>query len=225
MTRVRVLTYNILMGGRRGAALHEVVREVAPDVLLVNESPKLPIFWKRRCIRLCERWGMRYVGGGRKAGSNMIAVSGDVRVKSVTARKLKQPLFKPRRGIAAAQLRVDGKLFGVVACHLSLTREGRAEEVEQVLAVASTLRGPVIVAGDLNEKPDGPSWQRLQEAGFVDHGSKSWKTYPADSPTTRIDALFARGSVKVERHGDPGVDEELLVAASDHRPIFAVIAL
>ena len=225
MTWVRVLTYNIFMGGRRGAALHEVVREVAPDVLLVNESPKLPIFWKRRCIRLCERWGMRYVGGGRKAGSNMIAVSGDVRVRSVTARRLPQPLFKPRRGIAAAQLRVDGKLFGVVACHLSLTREGRAVEVEQVLAVASTLRGPVIVAGDLNEKPGGPSWQRLQQAGFADHGSHEWRTYPADNPTTRIDALLVRGSVKVEQHGDPGVAEELQVAASDHRPILAVIDL
>ena len=110
----------------------------------------------------------------------MIVVSGGVRVKWVTARKLKQPLFKPRRGIAAAQLRVDGKLFGVVACHLSLTREGRASEVEQVLAVAGTLRGPVVVAGDLNEKPGGPSWQRLQQAGFADHGTSEWRTYPAD---------------------------------------------
>ena len=217
------MTYNILMGGRRGAPLHELVREVAPDVLLVNESPKLPIFWKRRCNRLCEQWGMRCVGGGRKAGSNMIAVSGDVRVKSVTARRLTQPLFKPRRGIAAAQLRVDGKLFGVVACHLSLTREGRAAEVEQVMAVASTLRGPVVVAGDLNEKPGGPSWQRLQQAGFADHGTSEWQTYPADNPTTRIDALLVRGSVKVVLHGNPGVPEELQVAASDHRGVLAVI--
>ena len=219
------MTYNILMGGRKGSPLHEVVRGVAPAVLLVNESPKLPILWKRRCTQLSERWGMRYVGGGREAGSNLIAVSGDVRVKSVTARKLKQPLFKPRRGIAAAQLRVDGKLFGVVACHLSLTREGRASEVEQVLAIASTLRGPVVVAGDLNEKPGGPSWQRLQQAGFADHGSSEWRTYPADNPTTRIDALLVRGSVTVEQHGDPGVPEELQVRASDHRGILAVIDL
>lgn len=219
------MTYNIFMGGRRGAAVHEVVREVAPDVLLVNESPKLPIMWKRQCIRLSEKWGMRFVGGGRKAGSNMIAVSGDVRVKSSTARKLRQPLFKPRRGIAAAQLRVDGKLFGVVSCHLSLTRDGRATEVEQVIAMATTLRGPVVVAGDLNEKPGGPSWQRLQQVGFIDHGTKSWWTYPAASPTTRIDALLVRGSVTVEQHGDPGVAAELQVAASDHRAILAVLDL
>ena len=33
------MTYNIFMGGRKGAALHEVIREAAPDVLLVNEIP------------------------------------------------------------------------------------------------------------------------------------------------------------------------------------------
>ena len=43
MTRVRLMTFNILMGGRRGAALHEVIREVAPDVRLVNENPELPL--------------------------------------------------------------------------------------------------------------------------------------------------------------------------------------
>ena len=36
---LRVMTYNILLGGHRGAPLHDLVRTVAPDVLLVNESP------------------------------------------------------------------------------------------------------------------------------------------------------------------------------------------
>ena len=37
---VRVMTYNILLSGRRGAPLHDLVRTVAPDVLMVNEAPK-----------------------------------------------------------------------------------------------------------------------------------------------------------------------------------------
>jgi endonuclease/exonuclease/phosphatase family metal-dependent hydrolase len=217
------MTYNIFMGGRRGRALHEVVAASSPDILLVNESPKRFLFWKRECRRLTGAWGMRFVTGGRPAGSNMIAVAPGVAVKASGSEVLSQPLFQPRRGIAWAQLRVGGRLVGVVSCHLSLDRERRAKEVERVIAVARRLRGPVVVGGDLNEPPDGPSWQRLRQAGFVDHGSKKWQTFPADQPEKRIDALLVRGDVTVVAHGDPGVRDELLAAGSDHRPVLAVL--
>ena len=217
------MTYNIFMGGRKGALLHEVVRGAAPDVLLVNESPKLPFLWKRQCLRLADKWGMTCVGGGRKAGSNMITVGPDVRVKSVHTEVFDVPLFKPRRGVVAAQLRKDGQLFGAVACHLSLTREQRAEEVEKVIEIANRLRGPVVLGGDLNEKPNGKSWQRFRDAGFVDHGSNQWRTFPAEDPETRIDALLVRGRATALHHGDPGVPIELQKRASDHRGVLAVL--
>lgn len=225
MTRARVMTYNIYMGGRRGDALHRVVAASSPDILLVNESPKRFLFWKRECRRLTETWGMRFVTGGRPAGSNMIAVARGVAVKSSGAEVLRQPLFQPRRGIAWAQLRVGGRLLGVVSCHLSLDRERRSREVERVIALARRLRGPVVVAGDLNEPPDGPSWQRLRQTGFVDHGSKEWRTFPAAAPEKRIDALLVRGDAAVLSHGDPGVPADLLAAGSDHRPVLAVLEL
>ena len=150
--------------------------------------------------------------GGRPAGSNMIAVAPGIAVKAAGSEVLKQPLFQPRRGIAWAQLRVRGRLMGVVSCHLSLDRDRRVEEVRRVLTVARSLRGPVVVAGDLNEAPDGPAWQALRAAGFVDHGSANWLTFPADEPHKRIDALLVRGGVRVLTHGDPGVPEELLAA-------------
>jgi hypothetical protein len=217
------MTYNIFMGGRRGAALHEVVAASRPDILLVNESPKKLFFWKRECRRLAAAWGMRFVTGGRPAGSNMIVGAPGVAVKSAGSEVLAQPLFQPRRGIAWAQLRVSGRLVGAVSCHLSLDRERRVEEVDRVIAVARRLRGPVIVGGDLNEPPDGPAWQRLRQAGFVDHGSKKWLTFPADQPEKRIDALLVRGDVTVVEHGDPGVPDELVAAGSDHRPVLAVL--
>lgn len=225
MTRLRVMTYNILLGGRRGEPLDEVVHAVGPDVLLVNESPKTPAVWRRRCRRLAARWNLRYVVGGRPAGSNMIAVAPGVSVKSTIAQRLRQPRLQPRRGIAAAQLRVGGRLVGVVSCHLSLDRERRVREVRRVLAVAQTLRGPVVVAGDLNEPPTGPAWALLRQAGFVDHGSSAWRTFPSDHPDRRIDALLVRGDARVLRHGDPGVDPVLLAAASDHRPVLAELDL
>jgi endonuclease/exonuclease/phosphatase family metal-dependent hydrolase len=225
VTRLRVMTYNILLGGRRGEPLHEVVRDVAPDVLLVNECPKNPLVWKQRCHGLAERWGMRYVVGGRPAGSNMIAVSRRVAVKSATQMVLPQPRLQPRRGIAAAQLRVAGRLVGVVSCHLSLDRERRLHEARRVLAVAQRLRGPVVVGGDLNEPANGPTWELFREAGFADAGSGNWRTFPSEEPRRRIDALLVRGHVRVLERGDPGVDPGLLAAASDHRPVLAELEI
>ena len=225
MTRLRVMTYNILLGGRRGEPLDRVVRSVAPDVLLVNESPKNPLVWKRDCLRLCKRWGMRYVVGGRPSGSNMVAVSRRVAVRRTFHEVLPQPRFQPRRGIAATQLKVAGQLVGVVSCHLSLDRDRRLREARRVLDVAQRLRGPVVVAGDLNEPPNGRTWHLFREAGFADHGSREWRTFPSEDPRRRIDALLVRGDARVLRHGDPGVDVALLAAASDHRPVLAELEL
>jgi endonuclease/exonuclease/phosphatase family metal-dependent hydrolase len=219
------MTYNILMGGRGGSDLHCVVRSNAPDALLINESPKTPVLWNRRCRRLAEAWEMRYVAGGRPAGSNMIAVHDGVVVKASGTETLRQPVFQPRRGIVWAQLRLQGRLLGVVCCHLSLDPERRLREVDRVLEVADRLRGPVIIGGDLNEQPAGPVWLRLAGAGFVDHGSRRDRTFPADDPRKRIDALVVRGSVDVLTHGVPALDEELMGRASDHRPVLATLAL
>ncbi len=225
MTRVRVMTYNILLGGRRGAPLDRLVREVAPDVLLVNESPKAPVTWLRQCRGLAERWAMTYVGGGRDAGSNAVMIGPSVESRGITARKFRTPLLKPRRGSVAAQLAIAGERFGVVCCHLGLDPARRAQEVENVLELADRLRGPVVVGGDLNEPPSGPSWERLRRAGFADHGSKTWRTFPADEPVKRIDALLVRGRAQVLHHGDPGVPAPLHAQASDHRSVLAVLEI
>ena len=151
-----------------------------------------------------------------------------MQVRSTSTTTIRQPLFQPRRGIAAAQLRVHGRLLGVVSCHLSLDAQRRAREVEQVIAVANRLRGPVRIgpaATRLHLIPRGPSWQRLREAGYVDHGSKKWLTFPADEPVKRIDALLVRGTPPVLHHGDPGVDEALQRRASDHRAVLTELDL
>jgi endonuclease/exonuclease/phosphatase family metal-dependent hydrolase len=225
MVRVRVMTYNIYLGGRRGRALHEVVRGVGPDVVLVNECPKKPLVWKVQCQRLADGWGMRFAGGGRPAGSNMITVSPHVSVESVRTEILQQPLFQPRRGVVSAQLLIRGRRLGVVSCHLGLQREQRALDVERVVEAANRLRGPVVLGGDLNELPGGPSWTRLREAGFVDDGSDAWMTFPSHFPKKRIDALLARGPVTVRHHGDPDQPHRALAVASDHLPVLAVVEL
>ena len=225
MSTVRVMTYNIRLGGRNRPALRAVVRAVRPDVLVVNESPKAPLVWRFGCGRLAREWGMRYVGGGRVAGSNMILAAPHVVVRAVRCRVLPQPLGRPRRGVVAAALSVQGHSLGVVGCHLGLDPDGRAMEVRSVIEAAQALAGPLVVAGDLNEPPRGPSWARLAAAGFRDPGSDSWRTFPADRPGKRIDALLVQGDVTVLAHGDPGASSELLSRASDHLPVSALLDL
>lgn len=226
MTPVRVMSYSILSGGRRGPALRAAVRAAAPDVLLLNESPTTPVVWKRRARRLADAWRLRLVTGGRPSGGNMILVGDAVVVKSAGAATLTRRPFAPRRGIAWAQLRTrDGVLFGVVSCALGPDGDARTAEVEHVVRTAGRLRGVVIVAGDLNEPPDGPAWRRLRDAGFTDRGSEQWLTFPAGMPEARVDAVLVRGGAAVGEHGDPGVPAALLARASDHRPVLAVVDL
>jgi len=225
MAQLRVMTYNIYLGGRGGALLDQVVRAAAPDVLVVNESPHHPVVWRRQCRDLARRWGMDLVVGGRPAGSLMLLVRPGLRVTFRHQRALVRPPFRPRRGIVSAEVEVGGQRLGIVGCHLSLHPDERAREVEEVVTAADSLGGPVVVAGDLNERPNRQSWRRLREAGFVDHGTRDWLTFPAGSPVKRIDAVLVRGAVAVRHHGDPGVPAELLAAASDHRPVLAVLDL
>lgn len=223
--RLRVMTYNIWQGGRRRDLLGQVVRAAAPDVLLVNETPKTPLLWRARCLRLAEEWGLEYVVGGRPAGSNAIMVGEGVAVEDATALVLPQPLLRPRRGIAAAQLRLQGLPVGVVSCHLSLHASSRLEEVRRVVEVAARLHGPVVVGGDLNERPQGPCWRVLRLRGYDDPGSDGWPTFPATAPVKRIDAVLVRGEAHVQHHGDPGVATVLQSRASDHRPVLAELDL
>jgi len=227
---LRLLGYNIFRGGRNRRALAEVVRAVDPDLVVVNECPKAPLLWRAGCASLAEEWGMRVVAGGRPAGSNLLLARPGLEVRRSVAFRIPQPSFAPRRGVVAAQLRVEGRLLGVVGCHLSLDRDSHDAEVRAVVGAAAGLRGPVVLAGDLNEAPGGASWTRFARAGFVDPAASEpdaaqWATFPADAPRKRIDAVLVRGGLVVRHLGDPGVPADLLARASDHRPVLAEVEL
>jgi endonuclease/exonuclease/phosphatase family metal-dependent hydrolase len=167
---------------------------------------------------------MRRAGGGRDAGSNMICVSSRVEVEWASARRLRQPRLTPRRGVVAAQCVVDGIRFGVVGVHLSLMGWSRPTEAVAALADAQALQGPLLLCGDFNESPNGPSWQLFRDAGLVDRADPEAFTSQAATPHQRIDGLLVRGAQVLE-HAVPGLPPDELAAASDHLPIIARIEL
>lgn len=228
-TSLRLVSYNI-HGARRPRELAQVVRALRPDVLVANETPKQPLRWRRDCDRTARQWGLVRAGGGRDAGSTMICVSERLQVVAVTTRRLRQPRFAPRRGLVSVRARVGAHDIGVVGVHLSLSADGRPGEVAEALRDAAALPGSVVVAGDLNERPSGPSWRTLADAGYVDHSPhRGQQTFPSHRPDRRIDAVLLRPGVHAQVVDHRVVSElpamqaadsrALLTAASDHLPV------
>ena len=230
MSKVRVLSYNVRGLRDDVRALTEVVRRCRPDVLLVQEAPSL-LRWRSRCAALARECGLLYVAGGRTAGGNLLLVNQRVSVHGAGEHRIRQPLRDPIRGIVSATLGVGRTRFGVVGMHLSLSTAGREREIREVLAVVRSFAGlPVVVAGDLNEEPGGPSWRALAEGGLRDLGGdqKAESTFPAGAPRSRIDAVFVTDDrMRGAEYGVPG-DPALrvdLVRATDHLPVLAGLDL
>lgn len=226
---LRVLSYNVRSLSDDRAALYAVVRHCRPDVLVVQEAPRL-LRWRVRCAGLARECGLLYVAGGRTAGGNLLLASPRITVHGVGEHRIPQRLRDPIRGVVAATLGVGTIRFGVVGMHLGLSAAGRARDVGEVLATVRSLGAiPTVVAGDLNEHPGGPSWTALGAAGLRDAGAEpGTPTFPARAPRARIDAVFVpTHRVKVSDCGVPD-DPELrdgLARATDHLPVLAVLEL
>ncbi|MBA3488511.1 MAG: endonuclease, partial [Longispora sp.] len=74
MSTVRVASYNVRGMKDDRDALGEVIRDIAPDVLFVQEAPRR-FRWRQSCAELARRAGMFYAAGGLPGLGNLILVS------------------------------------------------------------------------------------------------------------------------------------------------------
>jgi endonuclease/exonuclease/phosphatase family metal-dependent hydrolase len=220
---LRVLSYNVHRWGDDRTALGRVVNACAPDVMLVQEAPT---WWgtRRKRRAMAASFGMRYVAASAR---NAILVADGTDLSEPLHWRIWRPFVRRRLNFVATQLpggAVGGHVtlgstrIALVVCHLGLHTLGRRHELEQVLKGCRSFGTPYLLAGDLNEEPDGPIWKRLAEEGLTDLGADAGPTFSSTDPHKRIDGAHLSPDLTGHILQTPAPKEDL-AAASDHLPM------
>ncbi|RNI24412.1 endonuclease/exonuclease/phosphatase family protein [Flexivirga caeni] len=212
--RVRIASYNVRGLKDDHAAVVDVIRAIAPDVLLLQEVPRHPLSG-HRIANFADELGLTWFGGARFRMSTTLMT--DLRLDVLDARHGKLPTrrFDEPRGFGMATVRLPGhRPFVACSVHLSLRETDRMPETEAVLAAIGS--ADAVVGGDLNEEATGTAWRRL--AGRLPEVSERAPSYSAANPHKQIDVVFASSGLTGQT---PRLDLEpaLLAAATDHLPV------
>jgi endonuclease/exonuclease/phosphatase family metal-dependent hydrolase len=216
MVPLRVLSYNVHGLRDDRAALTSLVRDLAPDVVIVQEAPRR-FRWRHKCAALADDCGLVVAAGGLPALGNLLLVSLRVRVHETWT--LRYPLTPGRhlRGAAFARCSVRGATFSLSGSHLATDPVERPAQATEWKAALAAIDGPVIAGGDLNEGPGGGAWRTVAD-GYVTPSAGSL-TYPATLPRHRLDALFVSPDISVAKY--EVIETDQARRASDHLPVLA----
>jgi len=224
---VRVVSYNVHGLRDDRAALAEVVGDLDPDVLILQEAPRR-LRWRTRNAHLAHDLGLVYVTGGADSLGNVILTA--LRVRTVETWALRYPLTPGRhlRGAAFARCRVADGPFVVAGSHLATDPAERPAQAQLLQKALADLDAPVVLGIDLNERPGGPAWRLLADGGLVDAaaapgGPAPGATFPAGAPDQRIDAILVDPRIAVT--GCRVADSPAARRASDHLPVVADLTL
>jgi endonuclease/exonuclease/phosphatase family metal-dependent hydrolase len=226
-TGLRLLTWNVhdLLGDPLAVAT--VLRDAAPDVVCLQEAPRV---WRTRTklASLARSANLLFVTGGRDSAGTALLCSMRAEVTREAAIRLPTTGWRTRpRGLAHARVGLPGtRPLHVLSVHLGLTPDERAAHVALLRELAAGGTGGdgggLVVAGDLNETPGGPSWRALADL-VADPAPGAPPTFPARRPNRRLDAVLVSPGVAVHEYAAWQPDDALVRRASDHRPVLAVV--
>jgi endonuclease/exonuclease/phosphatase family metal-dependent hydrolase len=216
---VRVVTYNV-RGFRDGLErVAAVVRELAPDVLLLQETGS-----RRDLRRFAAEVGMSAARDPwspfRRRVKNAVLVAEPLSLTSFRLERFAGARRWYPRGALLARASADSGDVWAISIHLGLDGAERARHAERVTDLAASLAGGlVVVGGDLNATPDMDATSRIAGAlrdAWAQAGQGAGWTFPASAPTARIDYVFVGegGSVVGATVGAAGA-----ATASDHLPV------
>lgn len=219
---IRLLSWNLHGLRDDRYALTSLVRDLDPDVMCVQESPKF-FRWRAKLAHLARDCGLLYVTGGGSAGGT--ALLAHLRVDVERTAELPLSYYRlgwPDRGVAAAVVRRGGTRLTVASLHLPLPQTERLDHATRALEVirASGVE-QAFAAGDLNERPGHAAWAHLEDEGMRDLAPHSGFTFPSAAPDRRIDGVFGTAALEVVDYRV--VDDRRAVAGSDHRPVLITV--
>jgi endonuclease/exonuclease/phosphatase family metal-dependent hydrolase len=217
--RVRAIVWNV-HGFRSGVgAVARVIAKERPELVLLQEARS-----RRRVRRLAKRLRMEWVSSHRMFNRvrNAVLYSREWRLVSVKVQDFPKLGRTIRRGFIAAELRRLGAPLTAVASHLGLAPRERVHHARLLTDYLAGVKGPLIVGVDVNEGPEGTASRWISERlfdTFATAGNGDGLTFPAKTPSARIDYLFARDVPQVTASwvsSTPNVR-----TASDHLPVVA----
>jgi endonuclease/exonuclease/phosphatase family metal-dependent hydrolase len=215
-----VVTFNVESFRAGGEAIRVPLAELVPDVVLIQECRS-----RRATGRLARALGMECVTSHRRLSRvrNAVLFRGPWRMTEVEINELSRRERTPRRGVIAAHLWRPGYRLTAASAHLGLSGQERERHAVELTDLLSGVNGPVVIGADLNEGPSNPAARWVEGRffdGFAGAGAGNGATFPAHSPTARIDYVFVSDGVAVERVWVPDI-----ATASDHRPVAADLEL
>ena len=218
--RLRLISFNVRSFRAGWTAVRDVLADLAPDVLLLQECRS-----GRIALRLADALAMEGVTSHRPFSRlrNAVLYRAPWRVTELDVRKLSREGRTLRRGFVAAHLWQPGTRLTAVSVHLGLSDSERERHARELTDFLSVVKGPSVLGVDLNEGPTGAAARwisgRFYDA-FAQAGDGSGETFPAELPTARIDYLFVSDELAVLKAWVPDS-----APVSDHRAVVADVDL
>jgi endonuclease/exonuclease/phosphatase family metal-dependent hydrolase len=229
---LNVMTFNIASAVETDNQLEPIadaVSAVAPDVLGLQEVDRswsrsgsldqprdlgemLGMNWSFEANVDCA--GMDLDGDGFCQYGTAILTLHPLRASATRQYRLTTPAGDEQRGLAEVGITVAGRRVTVFNTHLSVRADARRAQVRDILRVLAGVRGPFVLLGDFNARPNAPEIAALR-ARLVDAAAVARVRTPT-VPGTRIDYVFASRGAKVLSARVPGGRP-----VSDHRALVA----
>lgn len=240
-----VMTYNIQYGGggRSLPAIADVIRSAHADVVALQE---VDVAWSARSefadqasqlatmLGMAVRFAPIYDVTDTTAPPRQRRFGVALLSRHPIARFTNRPLTRhstltpgappsPHPGLLDATITVNGTPVRLLNTHLDYRADPavREQQVEEILDLVGTTRGPIIVFGDLNATPDAyelaPLLARFRDAWSA--GAGPGFTFPSTGPAKRIDYVLVSDDIRVREASVPAA------RASDHLPVIVKLVV